>query len=52
MKRIWHLLMSIGAYAGETDTTRGTRRIVVGYFFFGALARLLVATSELSSGSP
>ncbi len=37
--------MSLGAYPGETDTHRGTRRIVVGYFFFGALVRLPISAS-------
>jgi len=44
--------MSLGAYAGETDIHRGTRRIVVGYFVFGALVRLPIAASEFADGKP
>ncbi len=44
--------MSLGAYAGETDIHRGTRRIVVGYFVFGALVRLPVSASEFGGGLP
>ncbi len=44
--------MSPGAYAGETDIHRGTRRIVVGYFVFGALVRLPIAASEFGDGLP
>jgi adenylate cyclase len=42
--------MSIGAYAGETDIQRGKRRIVVGYFFFGAVVRLPISASEFAEG--
>ena len=42
--------MSVGAYPGESDIQRGKRRIVVGYFFFGALVRLPVSASEFSEG--
>jgi len=44
--------MSIGAYPGETDIHRGTRRIVVGYLVFGALVRLPVSVSEFGGGLP
>ena len=44
--------MSLGAYPGETDIHRGTRRIVVGYFIFGALVRLPIAASEFGDGKP
>ena len=44
--------MSLGAYPGETDIHRGTRRIVVGYFVFGALVRLPVSASEFGDGLP
>jgi guanylate cyclase len=44
--------MSLGAYPGETDIQRGRRRIVVGYFFFGAVVRLPIAITELSGGVP
>ncbi|MFV1961123.1 MAG: hypothetical protein ACC658_04750 [Acidimicrobiia bacterium] len=44
--------MSSGAYPGETDIRRGKRRIVVGYFFIGALTRLVFAAGQLSEGSP
>jgi hypothetical protein len=44
--------MSLGAYPGETDIHRGTRRIVVGYFVFGALVRLPVSASEFVDGRP
>jgi adenylate cyclase len=42
--------MSLGAYPGETDIHRGTRRIVVGYFVFGALVRLPISASEFGEG--
>ena len=48
----WDRLLSLGAYPGETDMQRGRRRIVVGYFAFGALARVIIATSELGGGLP
>jgi guanylate cyclase len=44
--------MTVGSHPGETDIRRSTRRIVVGYFFFGALTRLIVASGELAEGSP
>ena len=42
--------MSLGGYPGETDIQRGKRRIVVGYFFFGALVRLPISASEFAEG--
>jgi guanylate cyclase len=51
-RRWWDLLMSLGAYQGETDIHRGTRRIVVGYFVFGALVRLPISASEFGDGLP
>jgi adenylate cyclase len=51
-RRWWDSLMSLGAYPGETDIHRGARRIVVGYFVFGALTRLLLSASEFSGGRP
>ena len=44
--------MSVGEYSGETDIQQGKRRIVVGYFFIGALTRLVFAAGQLSEGSP
>jgi adenylate cyclase len=44
--------MSLGAYPGETDIHRGTRKIVVGYFVFGALVRLPISASEFGDGLP
>ena len=44
--------MSLGAYPGEADIHRGTRRIVVGYFVFGALVRLPISASEFGDGLP
>ena len=44
--------MSLGAYPRETDIQRGTRRIVVGYFVFGALVRLPISASEFGDGLP
>ena len=44
--------MSVGEYSGETDIQQGKRRIVVGYFFIGALTRLVFAAGQLSQGSP
>ncbi len=44
--------MSFGAYLGETDIQRGKRRIVVGYFVFGVLSRLIVTASEFGGGLP
>jgi adenylate cyclase len=52
LKRLWASLMSSGAYPGETDIQRGKRRIVVGYFFIGALTRLVFAAGQLSQSSP
>jgi adenylate cyclase len=49
-RRWWDSLMSLGAYPGETDIHRGTRRIVVGYFVFGALVRLPISASEFGEG--
>src|SRR4051812_33123828 len=51
-RRWWDSLMSLGAYSGETDSHRGTRRIVVGYFVFGALVRLPISASEFGDGKP
>lgn len=51
-KRWWTSLFSIGAYPGENDIQRGKRRIVVGYFFFGALTRFVVAAMEFGEGLP
>jgi guanylate cyclase len=44
--------MSLGGYPGETDIQRGKRRIVVGYFVFGALVRLPLSISEFAEGLP
>jgi adenylate cyclase len=44
--------MAVGASPDETDIRRGTRRIVVGYVFIGALTRFIVAAGELAEGSP
>lgn len=44
--------MSLGGYPGETDIQRGKRRIVVGYFVFGALTRLPISASEFAEGLP
>ena len=44
--------MSLGGYPGETDIQRGKRRIVVGYFVFGALTRLSFSASEYAEGLP
>jgi adenylate cyclase len=52
LRRWWDSLMSLGAYAGETDIHRGTRRIVVGYFVFGAMVRLPISASEFGDGLP
>jgi adenylate cyclase len=51
-RRWWGSLMSLGAYPGETDIQRGKRRIVVGYFFYGALVRLPISISEFGDGVP
>jgi adenylate cyclase len=51
-RRWWDRLMSLGAYPGEADVHRGTRRIVVGYFVFGALVRLPISASEFGDGLP
>jgi len=51
-RRWWDSLMSLGAYSGETDSHRGTRRIVVGYFVFGALVRLPISASEFGDAKP
>ena len=44
--------MSLGGYPGETDIQRGKRRILVGYFFYGALVRLPISISEFGDGVP
>lgn len=44
--------MAVGSHPGETDVRRGTRRIVIGYFFFGALTRFIVAAGDAAEGSP
>jgi hypothetical protein len=44
--------MSLGGYPRETDIQRGKRRIVVGYFVFGALVRLPISASEFGDGVP
>ena len=44
--------MTVGSHPGETDIRRSTRRIVIGYLFFGTLTRLIVAAGELAEGSP
>ncbi len=41
LRDVWERLLSIGAYPGETDIQRGKRRIIVGYFIFGPLVRLV-----------
>ncbi len=50
--RIWQFVRSFGAYPGETDVHRGKRQIVVGYFFFGVLARVPFAAGEFAGGTP
>ncbi|HJR97844.1 MAG TPA: adenylate/guanylate cyclase domain-containing protein [Actinomycetota bacterium] len=52
LRRWWDYLLALGAYPGETDIQRGKRRIVVGYFVFGALVRLPFALSEFAEGLP
>lgn len=51
-RRWWESLMSPGAYPGETHIRRGARRIVVGYFVFGALVRLPISVAEFGDGRP
>jgi guanylate cyclase len=52
LKRLWHRLMQIGAYPGESDSQAGRRRIVIGYILFGVPARLLFGVDALTAGSP
>jgi len=52
MRRVWESLMAVGSYPGETAMRRGTRRIVIGYFFFGALTRFTVGAGDLADHSP
>jgi adenylate cyclase len=52
LRRWWDHLLAFGAVPGETDFQRGKRRIVVGYFVFGALVRLPIALSEFAEGFP
>lgn len=52
LRRAWEFLASFGAYPGESDVHRGKRRIVVGYFVFGALARVPFAQGEFAAGTP
>lgn len=48
LRRWRNSLFSIGEYPGENDIQRGKRKIVVGYFFFGALTRFVVGYLERS----
>jgi hypothetical protein len=48
----WGLLMAVGAHPGESDLRQGARRIVVGYFFLGALVRFAFAAGEIAAGDP
>jgi adenylate cyclase len=52
MRRLWESLMALGSFPGETDLRRGTRRIVIGYLFFGALTRFAVASGDVAEHSP
>jgi guanylate cyclase len=44
--------MAVGAHPGETDLRRGARRIVVGYFFLGAIVRFAFVPGALAAGDP
>jgi len=52
LRGFWDSVLSLGEYPTETGIQRGKRRIVVGYFVFGAIARLIVATLEFGEGLP
>ena len=52
LKRLWGSLMAVGAHPGETDIRRGARRIVVGYFFLGALVRFTFGSGARCSRRP
>lgn len=52
LKRWWNSLLSTGGYPEENDIQRGKRRIVVGYFFFGALTRFVISVMEFGEGLP
>ena len=47
----WGSVLDIGTYPGETDIHRGKRRVAVGYFVIGALARSFATVVEFSDGS-
>jgi guanylate cyclase len=47
----WDSVLDIGTYPGETDIHRGIRRIAVGYFVIGALARSIATVVEFGDGS-
>ena len=47
----WDSVLDIGKYPGETDIRRGKRRVAVGYFVIGALARSIATVVEFSDGS-
>jgi hypothetical protein len=47
----WDSVLDIGRYPGETDIHRGKRRIAVGYFVIGALARSFATVIEFADGS-
>ncbi|MFO7701326.1 MAG: adenylate/guanylate cyclase domain-containing protein [Acidimicrobiia bacterium] len=48
----WDSVLSIGADTTESDSSRGKRRIVVGYFVLGGASRLYAAAAQFSEGSP
>ena len=47
----WDSVLSIGADTTESDSSRGKRRIVVGYFVLGGASRLYAAAAQFSEGS-
>jgi guanylate cyclase len=47
----WDSVLSIGAEPTESDSRRGKRRIVVGYFVLGGVTRLFAAAAQFSEGS-
>jgi guanylate cyclase len=51
IRRWWDSVLSIGEDPTESDVQRSRRRIVVGYFVLGAVARLIAVAVELSEGS-
>jgi adenylate cyclase len=49
-RRLWNRLMAIGAYAGESASQAGRRRIVIGYILFSVPTRVFFAIDAIDGG--